>query len=81
MQVRPRAPQHWLPTAPGVFTTVCVHLDGSNAEHKFQVWVTILGHTSLPFPFPLIFLPHQLLPLGIYSDNFVIIYIIFLPDC
>ncbi len=29
----------------------------------------------------LIFLPHQLLPLGMYSDHFVIIYIIFLPDC
>ncbi len=54
----PRAPQHWLPTAPGVcvcvclFTThccVCVHLDGLNAEHKFQVLDTILGHTSFPF--------------------------------
>ncbi len=30
-----------------VFTAVCVHLDGLNAEHKFRVWVTILGHTSL----------------------------------
>ncbi len=30
-----------------VFTTVCVHLDGLNAEHKFRVWVAILGHTSL----------------------------------
>ncbi len=32
---------------------VCVHgvctLDGLNAEHDFQVWVTILGHTSLHF--------------------------------
>ncbi len=28
---------------------VCVHLDGLNAEHKFRVWVTILGHTSLHF--------------------------------
>ncbi len=28
---------------------MCVHLDGLNAEHKFQVWVTILGHTSLHF--------------------------------
>ena len=26
---------------------MCVHLDGLNAEHKFRVWVTILGHTSL----------------------------------
>ncbi len=34
-----------------MFTTVCVHLDGLNAEHKFRVWVTILGHTPLPFPF------------------------------
>jgi len=23
-----------------------LHLDGFNAEHKFLVWVTILGHTS-----------------------------------
>ncbi len=30
-----------------VFTTVCVHLDGLNAEHKFWVGVTILGHMSL----------------------------------
>ncbi len=30
-----------------VFTTVCVHLDGLNAEHKFRVWVTISDHTSL----------------------------------
>ncbi len=28
-----------------VFTAVCVHLDGLNAENKFRVWVTILGHT------------------------------------
>ncbi len=34
-----------------VFTAVCVHLDGLNAEHKFRVWVTILGHTSLHFHF------------------------------
>ncbi len=26
---------------------VCVHLDGLNAEHKFRVWVSIPGHTSL----------------------------------
>ncbi len=26
-----------------------MHLDGLNTEHKFQVWVTILGHTSLHF--------------------------------
>ncbi len=54
----------WLPTAPGVcsqhmcvcslLTTVCVHFNGLNAEHKFQVWVTILGNLSfhfLSFPF------------------------------
>ncbi len=35
-----------------VFTAVSVHLDGLNAEDKFRVWVTILGHTPLPFPFP-----------------------------
>ncbi len=33
-----------------VFTTVCVHLDGLNAERKFRVWVTILGHTSPHYP-------------------------------
>ncbi len=38
-----------------VFTAVSVHLDGLNAEDKFRVWVTILGHTPLPFPFPLLF--------------------------
>ncbi len=27
---------------------MCVHLDGLNAEHKFRVWDTILGHTR-PF--------------------------------
>ncbi len=50
----PWVPQRWLPTAPGVcsrcvFTAVCAHLNGLNAEHKFQVWVTIHGHTSLHF--------------------------------
>ncbi len=36
-----------------LLTAVCVHLDGLNSEHKFQVWETILGHTSRPFlPFP-----------------------------
>ncbi len=34
-----------------VLTTVCVHLDGLNAEHKFRVWVTISGHTSLHVTF------------------------------
>ncbi len=28
---------------------VCVHVGGLNAEQKFQVWDTILGHTSRPF--------------------------------
>ncbi len=36
-------------TAVCVCVCVCVHLDGLNAEHKFRVWVTILGHTSRPF--------------------------------
>ncbi len=37
-----------LPTAPGVCSLLCVcALDGINAEHKFRVWVTILGHMSL----------------------------------
>ncbi len=26
--------------------SVCVHLDGLNAEHQFRVWVTILDNTS-----------------------------------
>ncbi len=30
-----------------LLTAVCVHLDGLNAEHKFQVWDTILGHKSM----------------------------------
>ncbi len=50
----PRAPQHeWLSTAPGVCSRcvcVCVcALDGLNAEHKFRVWVTILGRMSHHF--------------------------------
>ncbi len=46
----------WLPTAPGVCSQrvcVCVcsllcvcTLDVLNAEHKFRVWVTILGRMS-----------------------------------
>ncbi len=46
----PGAAAIWLPTV-CVFTAVCVHLDGLNAEHKFRVWVTILVHTSLHFTF------------------------------
>ncbi len=38
-----------------VFTAVCVHVDGLNAEYKFRVWVTILGHTSLHFTFTKLF--------------------------
>ncbi len=40
-------------TAPGVYSRcvcvhccVCVHFGWVNAEHKFQVWVTILAHMS-----------------------------------
>ncbi len=47
----PGAATIWLPTALDVFTAVCVHLDGLNAEHKFRVWVTLSGHTSLHFSF------------------------------
>ncbi len=48
LQLLPGAPLHkWLPTAPGVCSQLCVHLDGLNAEHKFQVWVTVLGFMSL----------------------------------
>ncbi len=32
-----------------VCVSVCEQLDGLNAEHKFRVWVTISGHTSLHF--------------------------------
>ncbi len=28
---------------------VCVHSDGLNAEHEFQVWDTLLGGTLRPF--------------------------------
>ncbi len=46
----PRAPQHGCPLLRVcVHCCVCVHLDGLNAEDKFRVWVTILGHTPLPF--------------------------------
>ncbi len=31
----PRAPQHFMPTAPGV----CVHLDGLNAENTLYFWL------------------------------------------
>ncbi len=42
-----KAPNPQLPTAPGVCSLLCVcTLDGLNAEHKFQVWVTILGHVT-----------------------------------
>ncbi len=38
-----------------VFTAVCVStLDGWNAEHKFRVWVTILGRMSRHFVFCII---------------------------
>ncbi len=59
----PRAPQHkWLSTTPDVCVCVCVcvcacacacvcTLDGLNAEHKFQVSVTILGRMSHNFHF------------------------------
>ncbi len=47
---RHRTAQHWLPSAPGVcsqcvcaFTSVCVHLDGLNAEHKFRVCAPYLA--------------------------------------
>ncbi len=36
-----------------LLTAVCVHLDGLNAEHKFQVRATIIGHKSPPFLFPI----------------------------
>ncbi len=29
-----------------LLTTVCVHLDGLNAEDQFREWVTILDNTS-----------------------------------
>ncbi len=49
----PRVLQHKrLPTAPGVCSLRCVFtLDGLNAEHKFWVWVTILGCMSRHFHF------------------------------
>ncbi len=45
----PGAVAIWLPAAPGVCSLLCVHLDGLNAEHTFQVWVTILGHNYFTF--------------------------------
>ncbi len=63
----PQAPQlKCLPTAPGVY--VFVHLDGLNAEHKFRVWVTILGHTSRPVPSrPFPSLPFPSLPFPFWN--------------
>ncbi len=29
-----------------LYSLLCVHLDGLNAEHQFRVWVTILDNTS-----------------------------------
>ncbi len=41
-------PRHkWLPTALGVCSLLCVHLDGLIAERKFRVWVTICGGWSI----------------------------------
>ncbi len=58
-----KALQHkWLPTAPGVCSwcvcsLLCVcTLDGLLAEHKFRVWVTILGRMSRHFHFSFIML-------------------------
>ncbi len=34
-----------------VFTAVSVHSGWVKCRNKFRVWVTILGHTPLPFPF------------------------------
>ncbi len=53
-QLYPRALQKYsCPLLRVCVYCVCVHvhLDGLNAEHKFQVWITILGHTSLHFTF------------------------------
>ncbi len=47
-----------------LLTAVCGHLDGLNAEHKFWVWVTILGHTSCPvLSFPFLSFPFLSFPL------------------
>ncbi len=60
------APQHkWLPTAPGVCvcSLLCVcTLDGLNVEHKFRVWVTILGCMSRHFALHLSICPFVDLP-------------------
>ncbi len=46
----PRAPQQYgCPLLRVCVHSVYVHLDGLNAEHKFRVWVTKSGHTSLHF--------------------------------
>ncbi len=47
----PHCSQLRLPTAVFIYQfsshcCVCVYLEGLNAEHKFWVWVTILGYTS-----------------------------------
>ncbi len=45
---------------------VCVHMDWLNAEHTFQVWVSILGHTSLLFHFSFSIVS-SFLPVGIHT--------------
>ncbi len=47
--LKERIQKHVCECVCSILTAVCVHLDGLNAEHKFQVWDTILDHTSGPF--------------------------------
>ncbi len=51
----------WLPSDYLCFFSshccVCAHLNGLNEEHKFRLWVTIIGHTSPPFLFYILFEP------------------------
>ncbi len=61
------------PLLRAVFTLCVRTLDGINAEHKFRVWVTILGRMSL----------HSLfISSGVTGTNFVLsVYVFFCAGC
>ncbi len=61
-----------------VCTSVCVHLDGLNAEHSFRARVSIFGHTSLYFHFHFNkdTLDHLTLALYIHSFSILLVFVL-----